>query len=66
MFKAEYLENGLADFDDFGLISQDFERPFRRNQFVLAVQFSFKAVQNTIKSHFTLMFFVLKFLNLLT
>ena len=26
IFKVEYLENGLADFDDFGLILQDFER----------------------------------------
>ena len=29
IFKVEYLENGLADFNDFGLILQDFERPFR-------------------------------------
>ena len=29
IFKVEYLENGLADFDDFGLILQDFERPWR-------------------------------------
>ena len=29
MFKVEYLENGLAVFNDFGLILQDFERPFR-------------------------------------
>ena len=29
IFKAEYLENGLADFDDFGLILQDFGRPLR-------------------------------------
>ena len=28
-FKVEYLENGLADFNDFGLILQDFEQPFR-------------------------------------
>ena len=32
----------MADFNDFGLILQDFERPFRRNQLVLALQFSFK------------------------
>ena len=42
VFKVEYLENGLDDFNDFGLILQDFERPFRRNQLVLALQFSFK------------------------
>ena len=42
IFKVEYLENGLADFNDFGLILQDFERPFRWNQLVLALQFSFK------------------------
>ena len=29
IFKVEYLENGLVDFNDFGLILQDFERPFR-------------------------------------
>ena len=29
IFKVEYLENGLADLNDFGLILQDFERPFR-------------------------------------
>ena len=29
IFKVEYLENGLADFNDFGLILQDFERPFK-------------------------------------
>ena len=29
MFKVEYLENGLADFNDFGFILQDFEGPFR-------------------------------------
>ena len=27
---------------NFGLILQDFEQPFRRNQLVLALQFSFK------------------------
>ena len=27
--KVEYLENGLADFNDFGLILQDSEQPFR-------------------------------------
>ena len=43
IFKPEYLENGLADFNDFGLILQDFGRPFRWNQLVLALQFSFKA-----------------------
>ena len=32
----------MADFNDFGLILQDFGRPFRRNQLVLALQFSFK------------------------
>ena len=32
----------MADFTDFGLILQDFERPFRLNQLVLALQFSFK------------------------
>ena len=42
IFKVEYLENGLADCNDFGLILQDFERPFRWNQLVLALQFSFK------------------------
>ena len=31
----------MDDFNDFGLILQDFERPFRRNQLVLALQFSF-------------------------
>ena len=41
IFKVEYLENGLADFNDFGLILQDFERLFRCNQLVLALQFSF-------------------------
>ena len=29
IFKVEYLENGLADFNDYGLILQDFERPFK-------------------------------------
>ena len=29
IFKVEYLENGLGDLNDFGLILQDFERPFR-------------------------------------
>ena len=28
IFKVELLENDLVDFDDFGLILQDFERPF--------------------------------------
>ena len=42
IFKVEYLENGLADFNDFGLILQDFEQLFRRNHVVLALQFSFK------------------------
>ena len=28
IFKVKYLENGLADLNDFGLILQDFERPF--------------------------------------
>ena len=27
-FKVEYLKNGLADFNDFGLILQDSEQPF--------------------------------------
>ena len=39
--KLEYLKNGLASFNDFGLILQDFEWPFRWNQLVLALQFSF-------------------------
>ena len=42
IFKVEYLENGLADFTDFGLILQDFGRPFSWSQLVLALQFSFK------------------------
>ena len=29
VFKVEYLENGLADFNDSGLILQAFGRPFR-------------------------------------
>ena len=29
IFKVEYVENGLADFNHFGLILQDFEQPFR-------------------------------------
>ena len=29
LFKVEYLENGLADFNYFGLILQDFELPFK-------------------------------------
>ena len=29
IFKVEYLENGSAIFNDFGLILQDFELPFR-------------------------------------
>ena len=29
IFKGEYFENGLADFNDFCLILQDFEWPFR-------------------------------------
>ena len=41
IFKVEYLENGLADFNDFGLILQDFGRAFRWNQLDWAVQFSF-------------------------
>ena len=28
IFKVGYLENGLVDFNDFGLILQDFGRPF--------------------------------------
>ena len=44
IFKVEYLENGLADFNDFCLILQDFERSFRWNQIVLGSQFSFNRV----------------------
>ena len=44
IFKVEYLENKLADFNDFGLILQDFERSFRLNQLVLALQFSFNGI----------------------
>ena len=29
IFKVEYLEHGLADFNDFSLILQEFERLFR-------------------------------------
>ena len=29
IFIGEYLENSLVDFNDFCLILQDFERPFR-------------------------------------
>ena len=29
IFKVEYLENSLTDFNDFGLILQDCGRPFR-------------------------------------
>ena len=29
IFEDEYLDNGLAGFNDFGLILQDFERPFK-------------------------------------
>ena len=29
IFKVEYLDNCLADFNDFGLILQDFELPFK-------------------------------------
>ena len=29
IFKVKYLENGVADFNDFGLILQDFEGPVR-------------------------------------
>ena len=36
--------NGLADFNDFGLILQDFEWPFEGNQLILALQFSFKSL----------------------
>ena len=55
IFKVEYLENGVADFNDFGLILQDFERPFRWNQLVLALQFSFnKRVQICQESQFKL------------
>ena len=50
IFKVEYLENGLADRDDFGLILQDFERPFGWNQLVLALQFSFKGLLSLCRS----------------
>ena len=43
IFKVEYLENGLTDFNDFGLIFQDFQQSFGLNQLVLALQFSFKS-----------------------
>ena len=43
IFKVEHLVNGLADLNDFGLVLQDFERPFRWNQLVVALQFSFKS-----------------------
>ena len=43
LFLNAYLENGLTDFNDFALILYDFERPFRWNQLVLALQFSFNA-----------------------
>ena len=36
IFEVEYLGNGLADFNDFGFIWQDFGRPFRWNQLGLA------------------------------
>ena len=49
IFKVEYLENGAADFNDFSLILQDFERPFRWNQLVLALQFSFNATMYHFK-----------------
>ena len=39
IFKVEYFENGLADFNDFGLSLQDFQWPFKWNQLVLALQF---------------------------
>ena len=29
IFEDEYLDNGLADFNHFGLILQDFARPFK-------------------------------------
>ena len=45
-FKVEYLENRLADFNDFGLTLQDFERPFRWNLLILEFQFSFKVVDS--------------------
>ena len=47
IFKVEYLENDLADFDNYDLILQDFERPFRLNQLVLALHFSFKLEKTT-------------------
>ena len=58
IFKVEYLENGFADFNDFGLILQDFERPFRCKQLVLALQFSFKESifsesENPLRFHVT-------------
>ena len=42
IFKVEYFENGMTDFNDFGLILQDFQWPFKWNQLVLALQFFFK------------------------
>ena len=47
IFKVEYLENGLADFNDYGVILQDFERPFKWNQLVLALQFSFNVTNSS-------------------
>ena len=44
IFKVEYLENSLADFNDFGLILQNFEGSFRWNQLVLVLLFSFKNI----------------------
>ena len=41
IFKVKYLKNTFANYDDFGLILQDFEQPFRCNQLALALQFSF-------------------------
>ena len=47
IFKVEYLKNDSADFiNDFGLLLQDFKRPFRRNQLVIALQFSFNGHQS--------------------
>ena len=45
IFNTEYL-SGSADFNEFVLILQDFEWPFRWNQLVLVLQFSFKLVHD--------------------
>ena len=45
IFKVRYFENDLTDFNDFGLILQDFERHFRSNQRVSPSQFLSKQGQ---------------------